>query len=661
MNAPDKVSNLVERMREAGNKVPKPLEVLDVAEKPISAGELKNYAFDQGLKFKQKTNELVEKVDTTGLTQEEVGKIKVDFDKRFAELLSNNEALVNKAVAEAIGDAPVAEQVKVEEPVNMGYSEQQPMSMEQAQEVPVSQKVEVQPKKTFDMGIEDVSKQPKIEKQVDVIPMKFPEDENAPKIQPKAVQENSVVDNQVVSQAEATQTISTENTQKKTFDLGMEDVTKGPGKGARFFNRVSESISNGYKNAIDGFYKLDDKINKLDGKIAAFVKNEVEIAAFAAQPIKNAINEGARGVVNFANENIAFEEFRPWKIATGESFVAFAKRKGEQYKAYNEKQNALHAEFVRIENERSAAEIARLKEGVKTLFKNLIGFATGTYKSAVEAKNEIQRSYTNKKNALKYEILKTLQNASVEATVKIEKKMKAIEFLDSKILLIPEKTETVSQPQSPTEQAPVVENQIVESPIQQETIVSQKVEKLPVENNETVVPKIPETVSESVWNNFVDNKSEVPRNILVSIADKIKKGEQYTDRELAIASQYGEKIKTILNLEKINGEEKIKMDAIKEEIALMEKNLQFASGDEKTRKEKYIAEAKGDLVNYQKKWDERNGVSQNNAPEQTPIPVVNKALEDFADEAQLGGYNAGAFANMMNQAKVAEEQNNTNG
>lgn len=668
MNTPDKNKNLMGRMKNvAESNRPKALEVLDVKETPISKEELKDYALEKGLNFKQTTNELIDKVDTKGLDQNEVGELQKFVNERSAELLRNNDELVDRMIAEARGDTQVSEQPKVEETVNMGYSEQQPMNMEQAQEVPVSQKVEelkptiTQPENKTNItekivdGKRSISAEiisPRSEPLVKQVEMTETEEQYSART--GLVKENGVWTNTPTKKVEAVSDTNIEESQNKTPGIGIENKDEDKSKGNALFKTISAGL-----------------------------KEELDILDFATKPIRSKTNEFFSGAINFVKENIAIEEFRPWKMATGESFISFAKRKNEQFKEYNKKQAEIQKALDLAEKEKTEALIKSVKDGVSSLFKNLIGVAVGSYESLVQAKNEVMRWHTKKVNEYKYEILKSLQSVSIEFTKKVESKMKTIDQLDSKILAAPAENKTN------LEQAPVSEDnsskvEDVKTFVNPETIETggtttvKSVESTSI-NNES----IPEIISDEIFNKFTDfpkEKYKVPDNIIIGIAKKKIEAKQLTSREIAIQNLYEKEIASVVEIanktgsvpetlnteakvetapepakieanvsvEKVNDKDLEKIESLKQEIAKMEQVAQFASGGDRARQEKYILEAKAEL-DYMNKKNEKPAESS-----------PKSAIEEHADEAQIGGYNKDAFANMMNQAKVANEENNGN-
>ena len=139
-------------------------------------------------------------------------------------------------------------------------------------------------------------------------------------------------------------------------------------------------------------------------------------------------------------------------------------------------------------------------------------------------------------------------------------------------------------------------------------------------------------------------------------------------------------------VEKINDQNLEKIESLKIEIEKMEQITQFASGGDRDRQEKYINEAKAELAEYQRKQSEvvsqapainkneeiRNNYNarleeyrkKNAEKVETPVLAQEKSqIEQSADEAEFGGYAPEGFENLVNQAneaKVAQEENNTN-
>ena len=837
MTNPGEVLNVVEKTAE---KVVKPVaETVKNGAEQISNTELSKMMEGTELKFGQDGKMMVEKVDTTGLTTEEVnaiklqsgvdakvggltqevGATKLSIEQQFENLRTQIDATVAEKVTQATGGVSV-EQVKTEQPVNMGYAEEQPVDIAAAQEVPASQNIEVkkpasgeqiinaanvvletynqqskavtqamneyyqaeqqygldnpvtqEKKKTWDSTViarsetgEQVSdymtKFPETKNiftapsQNETASAKFPEDKNAPSVQPVIKQETvaSTAANLVKVEGawvnvpngeEAPATLTAEGAAKKTFDRGIENVDKGPGNASRLFGKISESIRNGCKNAASGFYKLDAKIDKLDGQIIAGLKEELDILAFATQPIRAGAKEAIQGVGNFIKDNVALEEFRPWKMATGESFIKFAGRKAEQVKKYVEKQVALQIALDKAQQERDAAALKAMKDGVKSLFKNLVNFAVGSSQSAIESINLAKRSFFGAMNALKFNRLQNKKDAKIESIQKIEKKLALMGMLDSRILIQPIagplagvgaavnealKVEQAASSDKRNTEAVPTDATHVEAPIEQAS-ASEMVttEQAPADTRKMESIKIPEVVSDEVYNNFVNlpkEKYKVPDSVIADIAQKKNDVVQLTLREEAIKSSYEKEISDILAkkteapiqpeqaknevqaesintpanvaLETINSEEQKKIDYLKQEIAKMEQNASFASAGDKSRQEKYINEAKAELNEYVRKQNEKsvaaaveqpavvqapdlskNAEIRNNynarleayrkgntqTTEAAPVVQEPSRIEQFANEAQFGGYTAEGFQNLTNQAneaKVALEQNNTN-
>ena len=239
---------------------------------------------------------------------------------------------------------------------------------------------------------------------------------------------------------------------------------------------------------------------------------------------------------------IAWKEFDISYILTGETTKDRLIKKSQQIKEYTKQE----IEFAKnlpsylIEKDRQAKEA--LVDGIKSLFKGLANFAKTSYENFQISQAEAKRQYEERKNLLKIE----------KYTAKADKNNEKLQVLIAK------------------------NNQLKKIP----AFFKNKAERT------MGAYEVAEVISDSVFNNFVDNKG-VPENILATIAQKIKETKPFSKRELAIMSDKDQSAKIKALLQPSAPETPVAEVApetpVAEQPVSVEKNLEVTIGELKAQ------------------------------------------------------------------------------
>ena len=346
----------------------------------MKLGELKNYIEIKSIDFPKQTAESYAKVNIDGLSPDEV--IKVKSDSGVENKLAAADQKVSAAVEAAkkkLEELTAARDLSTD---TRGYARRDA----EVEAAKADLKLAEDAAKTSETAPSENKEKSKIEDFAD---------DMATFGHNSAIPEDS-------KPAEVKQEASTE---EPKFDMGIENVEKKP-KGESLFKKITGAINS-------RFSKINDGVNAIDEKYI--------------QPLNSKLLNAPSAITEFVKDNVAVEEFRAWKMATGESFVDFAKRKGEQVKKYIDKEIEMQRMMAQISREADAAMIKGVKDGITSLFKGLKNFSAGCLDYYKNAQREAKIKYEVGMNQRKMDVYMKKMYASAEKSKTEMEKAKKME------------------------------------------------------------------------------------------------------------------------------------------------------------------------------------------------------------------------------------------
>ena len=309
--------------------------------------------------------------------------------------------------------------------------------------------------------------------------------------------------------------------QKRTFDMGIEQVAKTPSPASLLYKSITDKIAS-------RFNKINDKVNAIDAKYV--------------QPMDNAIIE--------AGSNLAAGTAKKFEQAK-----VFITKVQERRKVQKEKYNKLDAYGKFMADVDSASKFNNPLGLVVAMPKFLVRFAGERLKEFAGAQMEAKKKYHAQMDARKMQLAEE-KKVKAEKIALMKSKRKTIDIFDKKQYY--DQNQAYAQKRAIDKRikelgnagvASLNEKSPSEEKIQPTAASETGVESQSVveETNESI--KIPEVVSDQVYNgftNFPKEKYKVPDAIIEMIAQKLKDFKQLSPRELAIQREYGQEINTIL-------------------------------------------------------------------------------------------------------------------
>ena len=504
------VKNVVEAVNQSGTQV---------VERIANPAEIKAIMEQTAGAFPAKGVALVESVKTDGLSAEQVSTAKTESGVDTKIAAANEKVRVALATAQKkLDEAITARDLSS---TTLGYtrrdeaveSAREALAQVQASETPPP----VAPAPAIEAAAASEPKKSLLEESADdmasfgynaaipaavVAPVVM---EQSVPLAPAPVAEN-VIDTTKAPVAEVVSQVATEavpapvvTSEKRKFDMGIEEVVKTPSRASTLYKSITNAMSS-------RFNKINDRVNAIDAKYV--------------EPIDKAIIE--------AGTNLAAGTAKKF-----EQVKTFASKVQERQKIQKEKYNKLNA-YGKLKADINRALLNDNPIGlIAALPKFLLRFAGERLKEFKNAQIEAKKKYDDRMNALKMQ--QAEKKATAEKIAKMKKKMGQKEIFDMSFYSKMKKAEAAAKADAST--------QNVETPAESEAIPMPAAERV----GETV--KIPEVVSDYVFKMFTDlpkEKYKVPAEVIEALAQKVKDFKQLTPRELAIRNAYGQEINVVL-------------------------------------------------------------------------------------------------------------------